>query len=171
MRWIVFLIQLCSTWLGTGICLGCYELVDCCGESATICPAIRLLFSRTEWGIHHRFSFLTCVLIVWPRGKNLVVDDDTSKYVINMTLTVSIFLVLLILETSTHYSWTWFVVCTKNPCLITSDGSALQTWFSLKTLNDVLTHLHVALFLIIIQQSRHQFCTDFLQGVSSQCSG
>ena len=45
---------------------------------------------------------------------------------------------------------------------ITSDDSIKQVWFSLKMLTDVLTHLHVALLLIIILQSWYDFCTDFL---------
>ena len=36
------------------------------------------------------------------------------------------------------------------PCLITSDDTTKQFWFTLKTFVDVLTHLHVVLLLIII---------------------
>ena len=52
-----------------------------------------------------------------------------------------------------------FWVIIKNPCLVTSDDSMKQAWFSLKTLNDVLTHLHAALLLVFIQQHWHHFCT------------
>ena len=55
-----------------------------------------------------------------------------------------------------------FRVLLKNPCLITSGDSTKQVWFSLKALDDVLTHLQVALLLIIIQQSPwHHSCADF----------
>ena len=55
-----------------------------------------------------------------------------------------------------------FPVVIKNPSLITSDDSSKQVWFILKSLNDVLTHLHATLLLVIIQQSWQHFCTDFL---------
>ena len=54
-----------------------------------------------------------------------------------------------------------FQVVLKNLCLVTSNDSIKQVWFSLKTLNDFLTHLHVVVRLITIQQSCHQFCADF----------
>ena len=46
-----------------------------------------------------------------------------------------------------------FRVILKNPCLITNSDSKKQDWSSLKKLDDVLKHLHVALLLIIIQES------------------
>ena len=54
-----------------------------------------------------------------------------------------------------------FLVVLKNPHLITSDDSSKQVWFILKTLDDVLTNLHVALPLMIIQQPWHHFCANF----------
>ena len=54
-----------------------------------------------------------------------------------------------------------FRVLLKNTSLITRNDSTKQVWFSLKTLDDVLTHLHAALLLIIIQQSWHHFFADF----------
>ena len=56
-----------------------------------------------------------------------------------------------------------FRVVIKNPCLTPNDDSTKQVWFSLKTLDDVLTHLQAALLLIIIQQPWHHFCADFPQ--------
>ena len=50
----------------------------------------------------------------------------------------------------------------KNPCLITGDDSPKQIWFSLKTLNGVLTYKYAMLFLIILQLSWHHFCINFL---------
>ena len=54
-----------------------------------------------------------------------------------------------------------FQLVLKNPHLITSDDSSKQVWFILKTLDDVLTNLHVVLLLMIIQQPWHHFCADF----------
>lgn len=53
-----------------------------------------------------------------------------------------------------------FRVVLKNSCLITIDDSTKQIWFSLKTVDHVMTHLHAALFLILIHQTWHHF--DFL---------
>ena len=55
-----------------------------------------------------------------------------------------------------------FQAILKNQCFITTDDSIKQIWFNLKTLDNVLTHLQVALFQIIIQQSWHYFCVNFL---------
>ena len=54
-----------------------------------------------------------------------------------------------------------FKVILKNQCLITSDYPTKQVWFSMKTLDDILTHQHAGLPLIIILQFWHHFYTDF----------
>ena len=52
----------------------------------------------------------------------------------------------------------WIIL--KDPRLITSDDSLQQVWFSLEMLEDVLTHLHAPLLLLIIQKLRHHLRTD-----------
>lgn len=89
----------------------------------------------------------------------------TSKNVINMTLTFDFdccFLWPVRHQTLPLRALALgFRVALKNPRLMTSDGSSKQVWFILKMLNDVLTHMHAPLLLIIIQQPWHHFCADF----------
>ena len=61
-------------------------------------------------------------------------------------------------ETSTTDLELGFRVVQKNSCLIISVDSIKQAWFILKTLDDVLIHLHAAILPIIIQQPWHNFC-------------
>ena len=125
------------------------------------------LFSRTDRSKSRRISLQTCWLIVWPCGKNsLWTMPLTSQNVNNMTLTFDF-------DCLDFFRPRWgrrlpltalalgFQVELKNSCLITSDDSTKQVWFSLKTLHDVLTHLQAALLLIIIQQPWHHFYADF----------
>ena len=76
---------------------------------------------------------------------------------INITLTILLSSALAMLEISTYDFGTWFPDCIQKS--ISSPVMTMkQVWFSLKTLDDVLTHLH-AMFPIIIQQS----CAIFVQ--------
>ena len=86
----------------------------------------------------------------------------TSKNVINMTLTFDFDCLAFFGFCDVRALALGFRVILKNPCLITSDDSTKQVWFSLKTLDDVLSHQQAVLLLIIIQQAWHYFCTDFL---------
>ena len=54
-----------------------------------------------------------------------------------------------------------FRVILQNPCLITSDDSTKQVWFKLKTVENVLIHLHTTSLLINIQKFWHHFCVNF----------
>ena len=92
--------------------------------------------------------------------------SHTSKNVINMTL---IFVLDCLAffdhsDVSDFHRLLWglgFQVVLRIPCLITSDDSTKQFWFCFKTFDDILTHLHAGLFLLIIQQLWHHFCADF----------
>ena len=97
-------------------------------------------------------------LIIWLCGTNLLQMIPLISKMINMTdfwLSYSLDdvpLISLVLD---------FQVVLKNPCFITCDNPTKQVWFSLKMLDNVLTHLHAVLLLIIIQQSWHHFYAAF----------
>ena len=74
------------------------------------------------------------------------------KNMINMTLILLLSLALLWHLVSRSYS----KIHISSAVMTTN-----QVSFILKMLDDVMTHLHEALLLIIIQQSWHQFCANF----------
>ena len=163
-------VRRCSSWPGTAGCSGRCEQVHCRGEAATICPAATLLSSRALSEAKAAGSL--CRLADWSSGPVARTthcwsrSSMTSKNVINMTYDFWFWLSCFVRHqrhrrlplTALAFG---FRVVLKNPCLISSDDSMKQVWFSLKTLSDVLTHLHAALRLIIIQQPWHQFCAGF----------
>ena len=91
------------------------------------------------------FDLLIDHLALWHK---LTVD---KKNTIKMTSAVLLSSYSVTSETSTHWSGTWFLGPTQKSMSRHQWFSTKQVWFSLKMLNDVLTHLYVMLLLIIIQ--------------------
>ena len=157
-----FPIWQCSSRPGTAGCSGHCQQVLCRGEAVGICPATTLVSSRALSEAKAAGSL--CRLAGWSSGP---VARTYCGRCLWHRRTWSTWLWLLILTLAFFGTVQWqlwrlvFWIILKNPCLITSDDSTKQVWFSLKTLSDVLTHLHAALLLIIIQQPWHQFCADF----------
>ena len=98
--------------------------------------------------------------------QELTVDDNSHTeewltWLWRLTLNVLLSLASATSDSSTESSGAWFLGCTKKLMSHHQWLSSKQVWFILKMLNDVLTHMHALLLLIIIQQLWHHFCSDF----------
>ena len=130
-------------------CSGRCEQVHCRGEAATVCPATTLVSSHALNEAKAAGSL--CRLADWSSGPvarthcRLTVEDASD-----------------IEERDQHDFDFWFWLS----CFVRSRRRrrlpliALALGFRV-LLDDVLTHLHAALLLTIIQQPWHHFCADF----------
>ena len=168
-RWIGRLFPYGDVLLGQELWAGHCEQVHCRGEAATICPATTHVSSRALSEAKGAGSL--CRLADWLSGpvarthcRRYASDiEEYDQHDFDFWFWLSCFL-------RPRQCWRvvtltalalGFRVVLRNPCLIISVDSTKQVWFSLKTLDDVLTHLH-AVLLIIIQQLWHHFWADFL---------
>ena len=132
-----------------------------------ICPPITLV-SCTEWSICHRISLETFWLIVWPWART-----HCGWYQSHQRTWLC--LAFFYLCDSGGFHWLlWYLVSKLDSKirLITRDDSIKQVWFSLKILDDVLTHLHAAP-LLINQLSWHLFfstCPNLWWQSSKYCN-
>ena len=95
-----------------------------------------------------------------PCGRFLSLRRTRSAWAWFWTSTVLLSLASATMDTSTEGSGAWSPVTLEDPRLITSDDSLQQVWLSLEILENVLTHLHAPLLLVIVQKLRHHLRTD-----------
>ena len=131
-----------SSQPGTAGCSERCEQVHCHGEAAMICPATTLVSSCALSEAKAAGSL--CRLADWSSGP--VARTHCGRYFWHRR-TWSTWLWFLILTTSETRWQLWRLVSWSysDPCLITSDDSTKQVWFSLKALDDILTHLQAPL--------------------------
>ena len=127
-------------FLFVGNCSGYCELVYCCGEPATICPASTLVFSHALSEVYTAGYLWTltdwsCDLVAGIYcGRCPTHRRTRSIWLWPLTLSWS---ASMISETTSDF------LILEIPCRITGgDDPTKQIWFSLKTLDNVQKHLH-----------------------------
>ena len=151
-------VQLFSSQPGTTRCRGSWQQVHCRGEAATIYPAITLVSSselNEAYAAESPWGLVDDTLCTKPIYIEECDQHDFWLCLAFFSLHKRCILPLTALALG-------FRVVLENLRLITSDKTPKLVRFNLTALDDILTQLHaVHLLLIIIQQSVHDFCSDF----------
>ena len=161
-------VRQCFSWLGTAQCSGRSQHVQYRGEAAIIFSVTTLVSSHELSEEHATGS--PCILADWSTGsvaRNYWGWCSSHRRTWS-TLTFDFWVCFTLFsvgvgEVGDFYLLPWRLISgsnLQNPCFITSNVFTKQVWFSLKTLNDVLTQLHVVLLPIIIQPSWNHFCAN-----------
>ena len=147
---------------GTAGCSVWRLMVTSCGEEARICSATNVVSSYAPTEVYAQGS--TCGLLFLSSGKKWpwttsLVSKNSGEYDFNFWRTC-FFQPRQRLRFPLKTLVGRFQLVLKNRCRINSDDPTKQILYSLKTLDDVLTHLNPALFLINIQPS-WKHCANF----------